>query len=84
MTASTSSVPAPDSSRFWPADLYKPGANPPSFDKQYVRDYLESIGWNKKPPAPKLPPEVIAKTAEKYREALTRLTGGETAARSVR
>jgi phosphoribosylaminoimidazole-succinocarboxamide synthase len=65
----------PDSSRFWPADSYKPGANPPSFDKQYVRDYLESIGWNKKPPAPKLPAEVIAKTAEKYREALTRLTG---------
>lgn len=65
----------PDSSRFWPADSYKPGANPPSFDKQYVRDYLESIGWNKKPPAPHLPPEVIAKTAEKYREALRRLTG---------
>jgi phosphoribosylaminoimidazole-succinocarboxamide synthase len=65
----------PDSSRFWPADSYRPGANPPSFDKQYVRDYLESIGWNKKPPAPKLPPEVIAKTAEKYREALVRLTG---------
>ena len=65
----------PDSSRFWPADSYKPGANPPSYDKQYVRDYLESIGWNKKPPAPKLPAEVIAKTAEKYREALTRLTG---------
>jgi phosphoribosylaminoimidazole-succinocarboxamide synthase len=74
----------PDSSRFWPADSYKPGANPPSFDKQYVRDYLESIGWNKKPPAPKLPPEVIAKTAEKYREALTRLTGSDTAARAVR
>jgi phosphoribosylaminoimidazole-succinocarboxamide synthase len=73
----------PDSSRFWPADSYKPGANPPSFDKQYVRDYLESIGWNKKPPAPKLPPEVIAKTAEKYREALTRLTGSETTARAV-
>jgi phosphoribosylaminoimidazole-succinocarboxamide synthase len=65
----------PDSSRFWPADQYQPGANPPSYDKQYVRDYLESIGWNKKPPAPKLPAEVIAKTAEKYREALTRLTG---------
>lgn len=64
----------PDSSRFWPADLYRPGANPPSYDKQYVRDYLESIGWNKKPPAPALPPEVAAKTAEKYREALTRLT----------
>ena len=65
----------PDSSRFWPADSYKPGANPPSYDKQYVRDYLETLGWNKKPPAPKLPPEVIAKTAEKYREALTKLTG---------
>ena len=65
----------PDSSRFWPADRYKPGANPPSFDKQYVRDWLEASGWNKKAPAPKLPPEVIAKTAEKYREALTRLTG---------
>jgi phosphoribosylaminoimidazole-succinocarboxamide synthase len=65
----------PDSSRFWPADSYKPGANPPSYDKQYVRDYLESIGWNKQPPAPKLPEEVLAKTAEKYREALTRLTG---------
>jgi len=74
----------PDSSRFWPADSYQPGSSPPSFDKQYVRDYLESIGWNKKPPAPKLPPEVIAKTAEKYREALTRLTGSETAARAVR
>ena len=73
----------PDSSRFWPADSYKPGANPPSFDKQYVRDYLESIGWNKKPPAPKLPPEVIARTAEKYREALTRLTGSETSARAA-
>jgi phosphoribosylaminoimidazole-succinocarboxamide synthase len=67
----------PDSSRFWPADQYRPGANPPSFDKQYVRDYLESLGWNKKAPAPKLPPEVIARTAEKYREALTRLTGSE-------
>ncbi|MDH5485974.1 MAG: phosphoribosylaminoimidazolesuccinocarboxamide synthase [Gammaproteobacteria bacterium] len=65
----------PDSSRFWPAESYKPGANPPSYDKQYVRDYLETLGWNKKPPAPKLPPEVINKTAEKYREALTKLTG---------
>jgi len=73
----------PDSSRFWPADSYKPGANPPSYDKQFVRDYLESIGWNKKPPAPKLPPEVIANTAKKYREALTRLTGGDTATRAV-
>jgi phosphoribosylaminoimidazole-succinocarboxamide synthase len=65
----------PDSSRFWPADQYAPGANPPSFDKQYVRDYLESIKWNKQPPGPVLPAEVIAKTAEKYREALKRLTG---------
>ena len=65
----------PDSSRFWPADQYRPGANPPSFDKQYVRDWLEASGWNKKAPAPKLPPEVIAKTAEKYHEALTRLIG---------
>ena len=64
----------PDSSRFWPADQYQPGANPPSFDKQYVRDWLESIGWNKKPPAPELPPEVAARTGEKYREALSRLT----------
>jgi phosphoribosylaminoimidazole-succinocarboxamide synthase len=64
-----------DSSRFWPADRYTPGSNPPSFDKQFVRDYLESISWNKQPPPPALPPEVIAKTAEKYREALIRLTG---------
>ena len=64
-----------DSSRFWPADQYRPDSSPPSYDKQYVRDYLESLGWNKKPPAPRLPAEVIAKTAEKYREALTRLTG---------
>ena len=64
----------PDSSRFWPVDQYRPGASPPSFDKQYVRDYLEARGWDKKPPAPALPPGVAAKTAEKYREALTRLT----------
>ena len=64
----------PDSSRFWPADQYTPGANPPSFDKQYVRDWLESINWNKKPPAPELPAEVAARTGEKYREALNRLT----------
>ena len=62
------------SSRFWPADRYAPGHSLPSFDKQYVRDYLESIGWNKQPPAPALPPEITAKTAEKYREALQRLT----------
>jgi phosphoribosylaminoimidazole-succinocarboxamide synthase len=65
----------PDSSRFWPADQYAPGSNPPSFDKQYVRDYLEGLDWNKQAPAPKLPREVIAKTAEKYREALARITG---------
>ena len=64
----------PDSSRFWPADQYQAGTNPPSFDKQYLRDYLESIKWNKTPPAPKLPPEVIAKTTEKYLEALQRIT----------
>jgi phosphoribosylaminoimidazole-succinocarboxamide synthase len=65
----------PDSSRFWPADQYRPGANPPSFDKQYVRDWLEASGWNKQPPPPTLPAEVIARTAEKYHEALRRLTG---------
>ena len=64
-----------DSSRFWPADSYKVGISPPSFDKQYVRDYLETLDWNKTAPAPKLPPEVIARTSEKYREALQRLTG---------
>ncbi len=76
-------VVTPDSSRFWPADSYKPGANPPSFDKQYVRDWLEASGWNKKAPAPKLPAEVIAKTAEKYREALKRLTGSDSVARAT-
>jgi phosphoribosylaminoimidazole-succinocarboxamide synthase len=65
----------PDSSRFWPADTYQPGVSPPSFDKQYVRDYLESLGWDKKPPAPKLPADVIARTSNTYREALQRLTG---------
>jgi len=64
-----------DSSRFWPADSYREGTSPPSFDKQYVRDYLETLDWDKTPPAPRLPPEVIAKTSEKYREALERLTG---------
>jgi phosphoribosylaminoimidazole-succinocarboxamide synthase len=63
----------PDSSRFWAADSYRPGISPPSFDKQYVRDYLETLDWAKKPPAPHLPAEVIAKTAEKYREAYRRL-----------
>lgn len=65
----------PDSSRFWPADAWQPGTNPPSFDKQFVRDYLESLDWDKQPPAPKLPPEVIEKTRQKYREAYERLTG---------
>src|SRR5213080_2142109 len=64
-----------DSSRFWPADSYKLGVSPPSFDKQYVRDYLETLDWNKTPPAPRLPAEVIRKTSEEYREALQRLTG---------
>ncbi|MBZ0094620.1 MAG: phosphoribosylaminoimidazolesuccinocarboxamide synthase [Sulfuricella sp.] len=64
----------PDSSRFWPADQYRSGSNPPSFDKQYVRDWLEGSGWNKQAPGPELPPEVAAKTGEKYREALKRLT----------
>ncbi len=64
----------PDSSRFWPADLYQPGGSPPSFDKQFVRDWLENCGWDKQPPAPELPADIVAKTAEKYREALTRLT----------
>lgn len=63
----------PDSSRFWPASEYAPGSSPPSFDKQFVRDYLETLDWNKKPPAPSLPPEVIRKTAEKYAEARSRL-----------
>ena len=67
----------PDSSRFWPADQYRPGASPPSFDKQYVRDYLETLDWDKTPPAPDLPPEVIERTAAKYREAERRLTGRE-------
>lgn len=64
----------PDSSRFWPTESYELGYNPPSFDKQYVRDYLEGIGWNKKPPAPELPPEVVERTAQKYHEALRLLT----------
>ncbi len=59
----------PDSSRFWPADSYRPGSSPPSFDKQYIRDYLETLDWNKKAPGPELPADVIARTAEKYREA---------------
>lgn len=65
----------PDSSRFWPASQYSPGKSQPSFDKQYVRDYLEQIGWNKQPPAPALPPDVIEATRQKYREAYQRITG---------
>jgi len=64
-----------DSSRFWPADEYRTGISPPSFDKQFVRDYLETLPWNKKAPAPRLPAEVIERTAAKYREALYRITG---------
>ncbi len=65
----------PDSSRFWPADQYQPGTSPPSFDKQFVRDYLETLDWDKTPPGPTLPQEIIDRTAEKYREAETRLIG---------
>lgn len=65
----------PDSSRYWPADQYAPGGPQPSFDKQYVRDYLESIRWNKQPPVPSLPPDVVARTREKYLDAYRRLTG---------
>jgi phosphoribosylaminoimidazole-succinocarboxamide synthase len=66
----------PDSSRFWPADTYAPGRPQPSFDKQYVRDYLESLKWDKRPPGPELPPDVVARTREKYEEAYVRLTRG--------
>jgi len=65
----------PDSSRFWPADQYRVGSNPPSFDKQFVRDWLEASGWNKQPPAPNVPFEVLQKTSDKYHEALRRLVG---------
>ena len=65
----------PDSSRFWPADQYQPGKSQPSFDKQFVRDYLETLDWNKMPPGPVLPPEVVAKTQAKYLDAYERLTG---------
>ncbi len=64
----------PDSSRFWPVESYAPGVSPPSFDKQYVRDYLETLDWNKQAPGPHLPPEIIARTSEKYRAALEKLT----------
>jgi phosphoribosylaminoimidazole-succinocarboxamide synthase len=65
----------PDSSRFWPVAEYRTGISPPAFDKQFVRDWLESVHWDKRPPAPKLPPDILAKTAEKYREALRLLAG---------
>ena len=64
----------PDSSRFWPADEWNPGSSPPSFDKQFVRDYLEGLSWDKKPPAPVLPPDIVDRTLSKYREAVQRLT----------
>ena len=67
----------PDSSRFWPAASYAPGRAQPSFDKQYVRDYLERIGWNKQPPGPELPPDVVSATTAKYREAYRLITGDE-------
>jgi phosphoribosylaminoimidazole-succinocarboxamide synthase len=64
----------PDSSRFWPVDTYRPGISPPSFDKQIVRDYLETLDWNKREPGPSLPPDIVTRTSEKYQEALRRLT----------
>jgi len=67
----------PDSSRYWPKDQYQPGGPQPSFDKQYVRDYLEQISWNKQPPVPSLPDDVVQRTREKYVEAFRRLTGKE-------
>jgi phosphoribosylaminoimidazole-succinocarboxamide synthase len=67
----------PDSSRFWPADSYEPGHSQPSYDKQFVRDWLEASGWNKQPPAPELPPEVVEGTLDRYREAYRQLTGEE-------
>jgi phosphoribosylaminoimidazole-succinocarboxamide synthase len=67
----------PDSSRFWPCDSYVAGRSQPSFDKQFVRDYLQSIAWDKKAPAPELPREIVERTSEKYREALRRLTGAD-------
>ena len=68
-------VGTPDSSRFWPADTYAPGRAQPSFDKQYVRDWLDASGWDREPPPPELPPEVVTRTAEKYIEAYERITG---------
>lgn len=65
----------PDSSRYWPADAYRIGTSPPSYDKQFVRDYLETLDWDKTPPAPRIPAEIIEKTRAKYAEALQRLAG---------
>ena len=65
----------PDSSRFWPADSYEPGHDQPSFDKQFVRNYLDTLAWNKTPPGPELPPDIVTKTRAKYVEAYERLTG---------
>ena len=65
----------PDSSRFWPADKYEAGRGQPSFDKQYVRDYLETLSWNKQPPAPALPADIVARTTANYLDAYSRLTG---------
>src|SRR5438552_8748639 len=73
----------PDSSRFWPKAQYAIGQSPPSFDKQFVRDYLETLDWNKTPPAPKLPREVIEKTSAKYLEAFRRLAGAEIESQDV-
>jgi phosphoribosylaminoimidazole-succinocarboxamide synthase len=67
----------PDSSRYWPKDTYRPGGAQPSFDKQFVRDYLESIRWNKQPPVPSLPTDVVARTRDKYLDAFRRLTDRE-------
>jgi len=64
----------PDSSRFWPADQYRPGISPPSFDKQFVRDWLETLDWDKRAPGPRIPSDIVAQTAAKYREACERLT----------
>src|SRR6185369_768931 len=69
----------PDSSRFWPADRYAPGSSPASFDKQFVRDYLETLDWDKRPPAPALPDEIVRRTSEKYLEAYRILTGHDLA-----
>ncbi len=73
----------PDSSRFWPVDQHQPGHQPPSFDKQFVRDWLEQSGWNKVAPAPELPEEIALKTAEKYQEAMTRLLSDQGASKSI-